>query len=114
MKFEKQIDDAHCIPACLKMILGDDCPFTQEEIGFMCKTTRNGTYVEDTVSFLEMMGYRLIKYKNLQGPLIYDIFDGKDDHWLVLYKGFAYDPYNGIMRCSYIEPVNEVYVLERI
>lgn len=121
MKFEKQIDDAHCIPACLKMILGDDCPFTQEEIGFMCKTTRNGTYVEDTVPFLEMLGYKLVEYKKaktIPRVRIMDGFDGEDDHWSLIMnvkQGYAiFNPYCGFKLNVFPEKIYEIYVLERI
>lgn len=122
MKYEAQIDDAHCVPACLKMILGRECPFTQEEIGYFCRTTKAGTAVEDIKPFLKMMGYRLAPASwemATKLPVIIDYRhrDG-DDHWSIWNytrgKTWIFDPYIGVYRgASYGKYVNAMYVLER-
>jgi hypothetical protein len=125
MKFIKQISEYHCVPAVLQGLLYDECPFTQEEIGFMIDTTEEGTYVENVHHFLLLMGYKLRVarpdlYVMLEPCAIVDYIDSSgDDHWGILKlltKRFAivYDPYTDTRTFINRKKINKLYRLEKL
>lgn len=120
LKYEPQVSDSHCVPACLSMLL-PQLTLTQEEIGDMVNTDKDGTYIEDVQQFLEMFGYKLSGLFNVgQYPRIIDYvdFDG-EDHWIIDTETLILDPYLGrVERVNFYHhfhaSINDRYVLEEL
>ncbi len=120
LKYEPQVSDHHCVPACLSMLL-PQLTLTQEEIGDMVNTDKGGTYIEDVQQFLEMFGYKLSGLFNLgRYPRIIDYVDSDGEgHWVIDTGKLIFDPYLGRVEHTnfyhnFHSAINARYVLEEL
>ena len=123
MIFEKQITDYHCVPACLRMLIPEAAElFTQEEIGYMINTNKDGTYIPDTKYFLKLFGYKLKKCSRKESQIIDYTDEDNEHHWSIVFKPFysnwlcLYEPFDAKMVYIY-EPyfeIHDFYKLEKI